>query len=328
LIPIVKRLGIGRGVALGAVASATGIATFFATTPYALIRWSSFVTDGLRFTWETGAPESSLVGVRRSWALYASHLANAMSWPLFLLSVGGCVVWAFSSPRDPARRALSIHAVWIAAFWGFLGLSPHNALRFIMPIVPSLAVFAGWASSRLWEKRGSKATRGLARGLVAAVLMYAAAYSGAVAYWFVNDTRYAAGAWLRRHVRWDVNVSYFAIESYLPFFDRPRYGLTLRNDIYPGRAHDADFDEWRRVTFAAMNDVIVDTSFFYQRFFDDPDKLPGRAKMYEELLNGRDPAGYRLVATFEPHAPWWLRPDIELVAPRIVVFAKPGQLRE
>jgi hypothetical protein len=163
---------------------------------------------------------------------------------------------------------------------------------------------------------------------VAAVLVYAAAYSGAGAYWFVNDTRYAAGAWLRRHVRWDVSVSYFAIESYLPFFDRPRYGLTLRPDIYPGRAHDADFDEWRRVTFMAMNDVIVDTSFFYQRFFDEPDKWPGRAKMYQELINGSDPAGYRLVASFEPHAPWWLRPDMELVAPRVVVFAKPGQLRD
>jgi hypothetical protein len=98
--------------------------------------------------------------------------------------------------------------------------------------------------------------------------------------------------------------------------------------VYPGRANDAaDFEAWRRGAFPAMNDVIVDSSLFYERFLDEPDKWPGRVMMYRDLFVGTDPAGYRMVASFEQRSPWWLHPAIELVAPRVVIFAKPGQIR-
>jgi hypothetical protein len=85
---------------------------------------------------------------------------------------------------------------------------------------------------------------------------------------------------------------------------------------------------WRRTTFQEMDDVMVDTNFFYHRFLLDPERWPGRDVMYRDLLSGHDPAGYRVVAQFEQRDPWWLHANLELVAPTIVILAKPGQIRK
>jgi len=329
LFPLARRDAPGRAFRLWAITGAVGVVAFFAATPYALLHWRSFVTDGLIFTWRTGAPANSLVGVQRTWAVYAQHLAGALGWPLFVFFVGSCLWWASRPAATPAsQQTLSVHALWIAGFWGFLGLSPHQAMRFIIPLVPSVAVFAGWGAGRLLERSEGLRSRRIVRAGLSAMFLYTAVYTAAGVYWFVNDTRYAAGDWLKWHMRPESAVTYFAIESYLPYWDRPWYSLRFRPEVWPSRARDADFDAWRRTTFQEMDDVIVDTNFFYHRFLLDPERWPGRDVMYRDLLADQDPAGYRLVARFEQHDPWWLHANLELVAPTIVIFAKPGQIRK
>src|SRR5205823_1724372 len=91
----------------------------------------------------------TLIGTNRTYDTYAALLANIQGWPLFLLSILG-LGWAIArmvSRLDPPipRATLLIHAVWSIVFYGFLGFSSHHAFRFIMPIVPSLTLFAAWA---------------------------------------------------------------------------------------------------------------------------------------------------------------------------------------
>src|SRR5262249_52769252 len=89
-LPAIKNLAL-YGVSV--------IALFLAGTPYAVLDWPAFRDEGLIFTWRTGAPAGTLLGTRRSYGLYASLLANAQGWPLFLcglIAVGcavACLIW-------------------------------------------------------------------------------------------------------------------------------------------------------------------------------------------------------------------------------------------
>ena len=325
LLSLCRRRGIGIGLSRAMVAGVASLVMFFVAMPYALLHWSEFMTGGVLRTFSFGAPINALPVADRSWGAYAWHLANALGWPLFTASLAGLAVFLLGHARTAARGALAIHAIWIAVFWGVLGLSPTNTMRFIMPIVPSLAVFAGWGASRVMEIAAVRGGRRAALIPVVALYAFSAAYCLTGLLGVVRDARYAAGQWLRQHLVRGVGVTYFSLPYYLPYFDEPAYELHHVSEVWPSRDRDADFDEWRRQTFNTLNDVIVDSSLFYTRFFDDPDHWPGRARMYRDLLAGNDSAGYRLVAEFGRRMPWWFNPEPELVSPRMVIFAKPGQ---
>jgi Dolichyl-phosphate-mannose-protein mannosyltransferase len=325
-VDVARRAGIARAARLALLVSLAAVVAFFAGSPYALLHWRQFVSDGLVFTWGTGVPTDSLLAQPRSWWAYAGHLADAMGPVLFAASLAGLA--GFLTARRTGgedRRTVALHVVWAAVFFGFLGLSPHHAMRFILPIVPSLAVVGGWAAARLLAGARTRTSRRLTAGLVAAVLAYSAAYCVEGAWWFAHDPRYEAGQWLADHLAPGVGVSYFAIESYLPFFDRPAYSITFHDEVWQPRLRGAAFDAWRARTLPGLNDVVVDANFFYQRYLDDPPAWPGRVRLYRELLDGTDAEGYREVARFRQQSPWWLFPHLELAAPDVVVFARPGQ---
>jgi uncharacterized membrane protein len=218
LLPLARSGAAGRALRLWIVTGGVGIIAFFAATPYAVLHWHAFLIDGLLFTWRTGAPTDSLIGVERTWAVYGQHLAGALGWPLFVFFVASCLWWTLRpASTESSQQTLSVHALWIAGFWGFLGLSPHQAMRFIIPLVPSAAVFVGWGAGQWLDRSRGAGLRRLARAGLTAILAYTAVYTMAGVYWFVNDTRYAAGAWLKWHVPPERAVTYFAIESYLPY---------------------------------------------------------------------------------------------------------------
>ena len=85
-----------------------------------------------------------------------------------------------------------IHGTWIAAFWAFYGVSPHYALRFIMPIVPSLILLG--AAGIVYIARLSRTQRLAMTALMSAGLLYSAVYTAAADRKFLADPRYAAGA--------------------------------------------------------------------------------------------------------------------------------------
>jgi hypothetical protein len=327
---VVASLYFSRGprvaVARGAVAAAVSFAAFCFTTPYAMLHWQGFQRGGVHAAMEAGAPINSLALSSRTWGAYGAHLANAMGWPLFAVALAGLAAFAWRSrAAGHARGALAVHAVWIVAFWGFLGQSPLAAMRFILPILPSLAVFAGWGAELVIRRPSGAAGRRAAVAAVAAVYVYSAAYCATGVSAFLQDTRYRVKPWLRRHLVYGVGVTTFAPDTYLPTFDPQSYDVHFRNEVWPSYATREEFEQWRRDTFNAMNDVIVDSSFLYLRFYDEPNLRPGRLAMYHDLFAGADPSGYRLVADFVWRGWPLLRPVPEMVAPRIVVFAKPGQ---
>lgn len=339
-VPVVAAHVLGRGLrrsvdASGlrraAVAALAAVLAFFAATPYALLNRNGFLQD-VEYNWVTGAPTHTLVNLERSWVPYLRILGNAMGWPLFAVGLCGVVVAAVRMARgnrgSARTRASWIHLTWILAFWGFLGLSPHRGLRFIMPIVPSLVLLGAAAMAAACERLHRRALRVAAGVAVGLVFVYSAAYTAAADWMFLNDPRYAAGRWLAaQSFPPGVGVDYFTIDPYLPYFDRPGYPvrfvstIMLRNIV--GDHFRADMDRYLH----SSRNVIADANFWYDRWFDDPVHYPERVDFYHRLLHGEGGVGgYHAVAWFRLRLPPWLRPSPELLGPEIVIFAKAAAL--
>jgi hypothetical protein len=305
-----------------ALAAGAAIAGFVIATPYSILTPRKFVEDMI-FNWVTGAPQGTLAGQQRTWGTYVLTLGNALGWPLLALAVSGAAALSRSTVarEGRGRAALIVHGVWIAAFWGFYGVSPHHALRFIMPIVPSLLLL-GAAGVAIVMRTGAPVTRRTALFGTAAVLVYSLAYTAMADRKFLRDPRYAAGEWLNEHVGADTIVGHFAPEPYLPYFSRPAFRLQFLDAIAQTRITGSEFQSRIDNVVANGPDVILDANFYFDRFVGAPDRFPERAAFYGRLLEGRGAGTFKPAARFDVHGPWWLDPIPELVAPEIVVFAR------
>jgi len=316
-----------RGLRGMTIAGIAAILAFVAGTPLLLFNWKQFWEWGVVYNWYTGAPTGSLVEVKRSYGPYLSLLGDGLGWPLFGLSVAGLIAAAVHllrrGPQSPEWRGYLIHGTWVAVFYAFYGLSPHHALRFIMPIAPSLVLLA----AGVWVTFAQCQRRAVARRLTYAgllgVLIYSGMYTARADYMFLRDTRYPAGAWLEAALpRPGARLDYFAIESYLPYFDHPAFTLRFVPFMEHATLHSEAFWNEARSYLAGSDAPIVDSSFYYDRYLDDPRRFPERADLYRHLLTGTDPSGFRPIARFTFENPRWLNPRPERVAPDVVVFGK------
>ena len=314
----VRKLALGGTVA---------IAAFIAGTPLILADWKEFWTFGVEYNWYTGAPTGSLIGLKRSYGPYFALLGNGLGWPIFFLSVAGLTAGIarllHGDRTTPAARGFLIHGAWVISFYGFYGISPHHALRFIMPIAPSLVLLAAAASTAFVRSRQGATARRLAVAGITAALIYSAVYTARADYMFLHDTRYTAGAWLNETLPGESpRLDYFSLEAYLPYFAPPRFALRFVPFIEQVTLHHAAFWDTARSYLRESTAPIVDSNFYYDRYLDDPQRHPERAQFYRHLLTGTDPSGFKPIARFRFSNPWWLDPRPERIAPDVVVFAK------
>jgi hypothetical protein len=315
------------GLARMAVTMACTIGAFIATTPYSVLAWSKF-RHALIVTWFTGAPGGSLAHVERSWVPYIDILGNSLGWPLFVLSLVGLVfalLRALTPGTEPRLRSwYLVHASWAIVFYAFYGITFHRALRFIMPIGPSLVLLAAAAGMSFVRSAPGRIPRLAALTAMLAIGVYSTAYSARAVAMFVGDTRYAAGRWLQSlPLPAGMTVDHFTIESYLPYFDRPPFAVRDNPFVLDDHYRGSDF--WKEVLpylENPANGVIVDSDAFYPRYLilSEQARLPDRVRLYRMLFSGEG-SPFRLAARFVSHGPWWLDPRPELVAPEIVVFA-------
>ena len=310
-----------RHLAIGAASSLVG---FLAGTPLVIADWKQFWEFGVEYNWYTGAPTGTLIGVRHSYGPYLALLADGLGWPLLIVAcigVAAAIRQLMHDPLAPSQRRSLVHVVWIVSFYGFYGLSPHHALRFIMPIAPSLVLLgAVWSIGLARDRR--PAVRRPAIALIGIVLVYSAVYTARADDMFVNDTRYAAGRYLDSALPAGRRVDYFELEAYLPYFDRPRFGLRFVRFVDQVTLHGERFWQAERDYLRDSDAPIVDSDFYWDRYLDNPRGFPERAEFYRFLLTGTDPSGFHPIARFTFTNPRWLDPRPERVAPEVVVFGK------
>ena len=242
--------------------------------------------------------DSSLAG---RWTLLVATLrliGISMGWPLFLVAGGGAALAL-------ARRETRMIALWlfvpvVSYYVFFIDVVLYNYDRFVIPICFVLAAFAGFAFDRVL------ASKALPRSAVLAVagllFAYTGVYTATVDYLMVDDSRYAATAWMHAHVGQEV-VAVSELPELLPGLDGfHSIGMQSIEEL-----------EREKPPFFILN---VD----YARAAE---RGSSWAKLVEGLETGR--LGYRTAARFHNRVPWtWLplaHPD--LMGPRedTIVFS-------
>jgi hypothetical protein len=141
---------------------------FLATSPFVVIAFPEFVRDleNVRAI-QSGQSDEHL---SRAWIIHLLYsLPRGLTWPIYVAALGGLVGLMASQ----TRRALVLFA-YPLAFFAVVGASWAAFARYVTPVVPFLALAAGWFACRAASSiahafgGGDRAARWLGVGIVAA----------------------------------------------------------------------------------------------------------------------------------------------------------------
>lgn len=148
----------------------------------------------------------------RVWFSFKNLVLYGMGWPLGLTAWAGWAWALYRSIRGEWPRHL-IPVVWTGLYFLWQGSGFTMAMRYQLPVYPTLILLGAWAFWRAWDRtRGLRlANRVPARWLVgaagAAVALYSLTYGTALALNYVRPfTRYEASAWIYRNIPGAVNL--------------------------------------------------------------------------------------------------------------------------
>jgi 4-amino-4-deoxy-L-arabinose transferase-like glycosyltransferase len=255
LVPLVvagwglwRRLAISVGLA---------ILAFFATSPFVLVHPHEAWSDASRV--QRLARDGWLGFEHDSWALFSfSGKLWAGLGPVLVIAVAGLVL----ALRRHTRTDLILAAFVLVYLADLLTIRAHFD-RYVLPLVPPLAVFAG----RI------RALAPLTVGLAIVPLVWAIGDDMRLTR---TDTRVVAHSWIVRHVPRGAAV---AAESSTPTLDGYRVvGLALPG---PGRPFDPDRDV-ARLRAEGVHYVLV-TGAVADRVLAARDRYPREVRFYDQL---------------------------------------------
>lgn len=160
---------------------------------------------GVPFVWQW-AQRTPLLFAFRNLVLYG------MGLPLGILAWAGWSWALIRTLRGDWQRHL-IPLVWTGAYFLWRGSGFTSAMRYQLPIYPTLALFASWAFWEAWERvsdirvRERLRVRWLVGGVGAFVLLATLTYAVAFATNYVRPfTRHEASSWIYQNVPGPVNL--------------------------------------------------------------------------------------------------------------------------
>ena len=139
----------------------------------------------------------------------ALDLRYAMGWPALALCAAGLI---YAPARWPRCAILLVPAISYVLF--SIVPAKYAPMRFVLPLVPILAVFGGALAGRLLRVRA--AARLLTIPLLAFVFGHAFLHSLNGDLILVNDSRYLAEQWLRDNLDRPARIGTFSSPQYLP----------------------------------------------------------------------------------------------------------------
>jgi dolichyl-phosphate-mannose-protein mannosyltransferase len=283
---------------------------FAATTPYAAMRPLAFLSD-LAFNQQTRHEYKGLVGASTSFGPYFALFADALTGPLAVAAALGVLVGLARALKGDRAAAVVVSAA--VAPYLLVASSGHQAMRFLVPVLPAAVLLAALALRTLPPPKVRAPLAGL-------VLARAAFGALLVVRLFFVDSRYGAARWLDAHVPATAPMDLIANNpGYGPAFPpgRARLVPTLSREMAPRERFEAAAAGYREEGAP----WLVLTASYYERFLEHPDQAPERAAFFRDLLEGR--GGYEVVARFRQ--PGWRRPEAEFLDPEIVVLRKTAE---
>jgi hypothetical protein len=290
---VMRVIGLGRARAKGErrraavsllVFGVVLLAAFFATTPYILLEPDRFAGDVLRRG--EGLAGSHGLPLPRGWAYHpVVTLPAAVGWPVYFCALAGAAWWLVTAPRSAA-----VVLAFPLAYFAVAGSLLTVFARYVVPLVPFLALTAGWFVVRsvgmLPPSIGERG-RALALGGAAVLLIAPSAFD----VWRFDraleqdDTRVAAARALHALVR-DGQTLYHSGGSYgrVPF-DLPGAAITV---------HEVGFDESTgRFLAGASDEPVLPDWLVIQR-----SPLVGYSRV-PVAVDHIAATRYRMVASFE-----------------------------
>jgi len=302
----VRRLRFTAMVMAGIVATASTLLVFRLFQPYAFAGPGffdvTFSADFLQTTATirglvTGAadypPSVQWIGrvpvVFAGWNLFVWGLGPA--WGLAALAG---IVWCLARRRPYAGESLAagkIVLAWAPILFLFHSIQFAATLRYFLPIVPVLAVAAGWLLGRTGATR---IHRWLLGGVLALTACWCVAFS---AVYQRPHTRVTASAWIYDNVP---RASTIAVEHWddgLPLGIDSRSSSMYR--LVELKLYDDENDNKRRQLIAALeaaNFIAISSNRLYGSIPRTPWKYPLARRYYELLFSGQ--LGFELETAF------------------------------
>ena len=274
LVPLVvagwrqwRRLAITLGLA---------VVAFVATSPYVLVHPHQAWSDASRV--QRLARDGWLGFEHDSWALFSftGKLWNGLG-PVLVISVVGLVL----ALRRRSRTDLILASFVLVYLVDLLTIRAHFD-RYVLPLVPPLAVLAG----------RQRSLAPIALGLLIVPLVWAIGDDVRLTR---TDTRVVAQRWIVRHLPPRASV---AADSSTPPIGRRVLDLQLPG---PGRAYDPNRDV-ARLRREGVDYVLV-TGAVADRVLAARDRYPREARFYDQLRT-RTRTVYHLEPTHGLTGPW------------------------
>lgn len=288
------------------LAAGISLVAFVVVNPFALLDPHKFLYD-LRRQQDLSAGVAKLgTDDVSGWAYYAWTLTWGFGLLPLLMALAGA---ALALKRD-WRRSLPLVIFALVVFL-FMGRQMRFYARWMMPIYPVLAIFAGyfaveagrWLTGRFFRERLSASTT------YATVAVMAVALIGPLIHVLHNDrvlartdTRQLAKQWILTNVPSDAKIA-FDLVGPPPYYragdaaaGRPAFTIRplprgTEIEKYAQRLSPAVLDSFERDGYC----YVVSASIQRGRVTKDPAKAPGAAAYYDELAR----RGER-VASFSP----------------------------
>jgi tetratricopeptide (TPR) repeat protein len=252
----------------------TAALVFAVASPYVLLDASSAARD---ITFERRHMALGHLGLDggRAW-LYYLRTAIGDGWTP-PLALGGLAGLAALLARSASRRPALPAAVFAALLWLVVGSWKMAAPRYILPLLPAVAVWAGAGAALLGAAIGGRI--GAKRATMVALAMLLAAWPAIGSLKGVSlrgreDSRLAAARWIAAHLP---EGSTLLVERYGPEPDASRYNvLYLPFHAITPHVYDPAYSLPLYATFDAM----VLSSQVDDRYLADTREYPAQAAFY------------------------------------------------
>jgi hypothetical protein len=224
------------------------------------------------------------------------YLLQANGLPAFLLLLGGVVYCLVRFPTTCWVLLLPI----VTYYLFFLRAYVTVHLRYLLPVYLIFTWQAGKFAADLLDSR--KIPRLLSTIVLLLIFAHALVYGFSLDLLLCRDSRYAAEAWMRKHIPDEATVIALGPDYGLPRFPA---GMQVRRLLSRGRTRVSQ--EWRDID---PDYFVLDMS------------LPGRANQKSSLYQHFQEQGYRPVASFKSESPFFGVDLFHAVNPEIVIFAR------
>jgi YYY domain-containing protein len=298
---------INRSINLAIVATLSVGITFLIAQPYTLFDLSTFLRNlAEQNAMVQGTADLPYTRQYANTTPYLYQLQNLLTWglgwPLGFAAYGGTlyVLWNNLYRR---RAAVIVVLGWVIPYFFLTGAFHAKFMRYMLPVVPVLCLFAACGLLALWRSRSV-----LARPL--AVLAIVTVLTGSIFFslaftniYSVEHTGIQASRWLYQNAPDGARIAREHWEEGLPVYvredGRQITSETKRFQIIELRLYENDDTRkldhiWQSITSA---DYIV---FYSQRLYGTIPRLPHRYPLttrFYQLLFGQE-LGFELAASF------------------------------